>query len=83
VSTLSSHQRTQANAHSSVACSLIATFIATTPTVRAPSFWGKNAFASRFWFLAFYSVRFHPPNSLLSQHTPLTFHNRATSCVAT
>ncbi|KAL4866530.1 hypothetical protein BDV12DRAFT_172748 [Aspergillus spectabilis] len=35
--------------------SIIATFIAKTPTIPAPSFWGKNQFLSRFWYLADYS----------------------------
>ncbi|KAF6823850.1 sodium chloride dependent neurotransmitter [Colletotrichum plurivorum] len=30
--------------------------IAETPDVPPPRFWGKNAFISRFWYLAFYSV---------------------------
>jgi solute carrier family 6 GABA transporter-like protein 1 len=37
--------------------SIVAVFIARTPHTRAASFWGRNAFTSRFWYLAFYSVR--------------------------
>lgn len=34
----------------------IALFLARTPDVKAPRFWRRNVFLSRFWFLAFYSV---------------------------
>ncbi|KAL6711870.1 hypothetical protein ACN47E_002913 [Coniothyrium glycines] len=36
-------------------CAVIATLIAHTPTTPAAKLWGRNAFASRFWYLAFYS----------------------------
>jgi len=36
--------------------SVVAVFLARTPSLPAPRFWGKNAFISRFWYLAFYSV---------------------------
>lgn len=39
-----------------IVCSLIAVFIAKTPTIRAARFWGGNTFASKLWYLAFYSV---------------------------
>jgi solute carrier family 6 GABA transporter-like protein 1 len=48
-----------------VAFTLIATIIAQTPQTRAPSFWNANHFLRRFWFLAFYSVSFHPTLSAL------------------
>lgn len=35
---------------------IISVFLSKTPTVPAPSFWNKNAFLKRFWYLAFYSV---------------------------
>ncbi|KAF2831426.1 SNF-domain-containing protein, partial [Ophiobolus disseminans] len=38
-----------------VIMSIIAVFIARTPVAPAPKFWGRNAFVSRFWYLAFYS----------------------------
>ncbi|KAJ2974806.1 hypothetical protein NUW58_g8539 [Xylaria curta] len=38
-----------------IVCSLVATFISKTPDTKAPSFWGKNIFIARFWYLAFYS----------------------------
>lgn len=40
-----------------VILSIIAVFVARTPVAPAPRFWGRNAFISRFWYLAFYSVR--------------------------
>ncbi|KAI5366563.1 putative sodium:neurotransmitter symporter [Septoria linicola] len=33
----------------------VAVVIAKTPTIRAASFWGNNVFASKLWYLAFYS----------------------------
>lgn len=39
-------------------CAVVSTVIARTPSARAVSFWGRNAFSSRFWYLAFYSVSF-------------------------
>lgn len=41
-----------------IVCTIIAVLLGKTPTFRAPRFWGKNGFVSRFWWLAFYSVRF-------------------------
>lgn len=40
-----------------IVCSVAAVLISNTPEYRAPRFWGSNAFLSRFWYLAFYSVR--------------------------
>jgi solute carrier family 6 GABA transporter-like protein 1 len=37
-------------------CAIAATVIARTPTTPAAGFWRRNSFASRFWYLAFYSV---------------------------
>jgi len=39
-------------------CAAVAVFLARTPDVPAPGFWGRNSFLSRFWWLAFYSVSF-------------------------
>lgn len=39
-----------------IAGSIISSLIATQPDTRAPSFWGKNKFVNKFWWLAFYSV---------------------------
>jgi solute carrier family 6 GABA transporter-like protein 1 len=36
---------------------LVAIFIARSPVAPAPSFWNRNKFVRKFWFLAFYSVR--------------------------
>ncbi|KAF4120672.1 solute carrier family 6 (neurotransmitter transporter, GABA) member 1 [Geosmithia morbida] len=33
----------------------VAVLISKTPETRAPSFWSKNVFTSRFWYMAFYS----------------------------
>ncbi|OAG39801.1 hypothetical protein AYO21_06076 [Fonsecaea monophora] len=33
----------------------ISVIISATPSVRAPRFWGRNVYASRLWYLAFYS----------------------------
>ncbi|KAL5342749.1 hypothetical protein BJX70DRAFT_385945 [Aspergillus crustosus] len=38
-----------------VVFSIVAVFIAKTPGIPAPSFWGRNAFLSKFWYLAAYS----------------------------
>ncbi|KAI0539906.1 sodium-dependent noradrenaline transporter [Xylaria digitata] len=35
--------------------SLVATLISKRPDVKAPSFWDKNSYLARFWYLAFYS----------------------------
>ncbi|KAL4964297.1 sodium:neurotransmitter symporter family protein [Aspergillus stella-maris] len=35
--------------------SILAVYLSKTPTVPAPSFWGRNEFLSRFWYLAAYS----------------------------
>ncbi|KAL8657883.1 MAG: hypothetical protein Q9226_001480 [Calogaya cf. arnoldii] len=37
-----------------IVCSFVALFIDRTPDSLAPRFFGKNAFANRFWWLAFY-----------------------------
>lgn len=39
-----------------IAGCIASVLMAQTPTVPPPRFWGKNAFLSRFWYLAFYSV---------------------------
>lgn len=49
-----------------VVCSAVAVFLAPTPTVRAPRFWGSNVFVSRFWYLGFYSVRHCVPSCIMS-----------------
>lgn len=36
--------------------SIASVLLAKTPTSVAPRFWGRNAFLSRFWWIAFYSV---------------------------
>jgi solute carrier family 6 (neurotransmitter transporter, GABA) member 1 len=41
-----------------VVCSIASTMMASTPSIAAPRFWGRNEWASRFWYLAFYSVSF-------------------------
>ncbi|KAL4881793.1 hypothetical protein BJY04DRAFT_188122 [Aspergillus karnatakaensis] len=38
-----------------VVFSIIAAIISKTPIIPAPSFWGRNAFLSKFWYLAAYS----------------------------
>ncbi|KAF2731643.1 SNF-domain-containing protein [Polyplosphaeria fusca] len=38
-----------------VVCAIASSAIAKSPDSKAPSFWGWNIFASRFWYLAFYS----------------------------
>ncbi|KAK2746805.1 hypothetical protein FQN57_002847 [Myotisia sp. PD_48] len=38
-----------------IVATIIAVFLARVPDVVAPSFWGKNTFLTRFWWLAFYS----------------------------
>ncbi|KAI1337217.1 SNF-domain-containing protein [Xylariaceae sp. FL0016] len=38
-----------------IVCSIASVFVAKTPLAMAPSFWGKNGFISRFYYLAFYS----------------------------
>lgn len=43
-----------------IVCAITATLLANNPDSKPPSFWSKNIFLSRFWYLAFYSVR-HPP----------------------
>jgi solute carrier family 6 GABA transporter-like protein 1 len=47
-----------------VVLSIVAVVIAHPPTTTAPSIWGRNKFLSKFWYLAFYSVR---PQSLQPQ----------------
>ena len=47
-----------------VVCTVVASSIASTPAVKAPSFWASHPFLSRFWYLAFYSVSL---SSCLSQ----------------
>jgi solute carrier family 6 GABA transporter-like protein 1 len=37
-------------------CSSLSTLIATSPEIKAASFWGTNKVLNRFWYLAFYSV---------------------------
>ena len=39
-----------------IICSIISVLIAKTPDCTAASFWSRNVFLSRFWYLAFYSV---------------------------
>jgi len=48
---------------------ITAVFIARTPVAPAPRFWGRNAFISRFWYLAFYSVRASPKSAAVRLHT--------------
>ncbi|KAJ3557211.1 hypothetical protein NPX13_g9974 [Xylaria arbuscula] len=38
-----------------IVISLLATFLSKAPDVKAPSFWHKNSYLARFWYLAFYS----------------------------
>ncbi|KAL4936048.1 hypothetical protein BDV06DRAFT_114792 [Aspergillus oleicola] len=38
-----------------VVFSIVAVFLSKTPAIPAPSFWGRNQFLSRFWYLAAYS----------------------------
>lgn len=38
---------------------ILSVILAKTPDSVAPRFWGKNAFAAKFWYVAFYSVSFH------------------------
>lgn len=40
-----------------VVCSILSILISKTPSIEAADFWGRNRFLSRFWYLAFYSVR--------------------------
>ena len=40
-----------------IVATIIAVVVSKTPESRAPRFWGKSKFVSRFWYLAFYSVR--------------------------
>lgn len=40
-----------------IVCTIAAVLIARRPDADAASFWGKNDFLARFWYLAFYSVR--------------------------
>lgn len=40
-----------------IVCAVMSSTIAQTPDVRPPKFWGRSAIVSRFWCLAFYSVR--------------------------
>ncbi|KAI0420060.1 sodium-dependent noradrenaline transporter [Xylaria grammica] len=35
--------------------SVVATFVSKAPDTKAPSFWNKNTYAARYWYLAFYS----------------------------
>jgi solute carrier family 6 (neurotransmitter transporter, GABA) member 1 len=39
-----------------IVCTLIFLFVAKTPDCNASSFWNSNHFASKFWWVAFYSV---------------------------
>jgi len=39
---------------------IISLFVAKTPGTLAPSFWSRNIFLSRFWWVAFYSVSVKP-----------------------
>jgi solute carrier family 6 GABA transporter-like protein 1 len=39
-----------------VIMSIVAVFVAHSPAAPAPSFWNRNKFVRKFWFLAFYSV---------------------------
>ena len=48
-----------------IVCAIVSVFIARTPDYVAPRFWGKNAFAAKFWHLAFYSVS---PFTFVSTH---------------
>lgn len=41
-----------------IVLSIIASLISNKPDVKAPSFWNKNSYMARFWYLAFYSVSF-------------------------
>ncbi|KAL4971384.1 hypothetical protein BDW66DRAFT_155706 [Aspergillus desertorum] len=45
-----------------VVFSMVSALIAKTPILRAPSFWGRNAILSRFWYLSAYSVRLFSAN---------------------
>lgn len=47
--------------------SIVATFVAKTPHTHALRFWGRSIYTSRFWYLAFYSVR--------AQNAPLVPHS--------
>ncbi|KAK2763058.1 hypothetical protein FQN54_009691 [Arachnomyces sp. PD_36] len=38
-----------------IICTVVSIFLAKTPEIPAPSFWSRNAFLTRFWYLAFYS----------------------------
>lgn len=39
-----------------VVFSIVAALTSKTPVIPAPSFWGRNAFLSRYWYLSLYSV---------------------------
>lgn len=39
-----------------IVCTILSGFLANTPEISAPGFWGSKPFLSRFWYLAFYSV---------------------------
>ncbi|KAL0260169.1 hypothetical protein SLS55_005915 [Diplodia seriata] len=43
-----------------IICTLASILIAKTPDSGAPGFWSANVLLSRFWYLAFYSVRLGP-----------------------
>lgn len=46
-----------------ILCVVISVLIAKTPDCKAAGFWNRNVFLSRFWYLAFYSVRWRAPLS--------------------
>lgn len=78
-----------------IVCSIISVFTAKKPYSPAPSFWERNTFASRFWYLALYSVSLRTPIRCLRTTTtaaiylksvtnmPCLTHHRATNCDAT
>jgi solute carrier family 6 GABA transporter-like protein 1 len=39
-----------------IVCSILSVLVSTTPSIKAPSFWGRNSIISRLWYLALYSV---------------------------
>ena len=58
---------------------IISVLIAKTPDSPAPRFWGKNVFAERFWYVAFYSVSVPCASYVVKPRSPISTGQPAAS----
>lgn len=62
---------------------LASLFIAKTPDSPAPSFWGRNAYLAKFWWMGAYSVSSKHEPKTSPRNKQLTIIRRATNSAAT